>query len=76
MLFRSIEHDQPVLLSIGIKTTISTRDGVKILPTKEVVFEINQGDEVASFPVSPDIARTLARNIVEFADHIEEGGEA
>jgi hypothetical protein len=61
-------------LSVGVVTQTISPSGLKILPTREVTFEIaNLADEAhwTAFGVDPSSARVIAARLNEFADACE-----
>jgi len=59
------------VLSVGIKTITHNRDGMRLHPHKIIAIEMMDGDELASFDLTPSLARQYASRLVEFADAIE-----
>lgn len=58
-------------LSISIKTITHSRAGVRLQPHSVVAIEMSAGDELASFDLTPSLARHYADRLRQFADIIE-----
>ena len=70
--FTNSRDDLPVF-TIGIKTLVKSFTGLNIVPTKQVVFEIKQGGESATFAMNSSGARRIAAKLIEFADRLDGG---
>jgi hypothetical protein len=57
------------MFSVGLQVITETTDGLKIVPTKAVVFAFGTGEnpEERVFDISPKWARDMAQRLVEFA---------
>ena len=61
------------VLSVGLQIVTETCDGLKIVPTKQIVFAIGteENPEEKIFEIPPIFARAMAGRLVEFADAAE-----
>lgn len=59
------------MFSAGVKTIIEAPYGVKVVPSKVVVIETKQGENVVSFDFSSRHARSLAARLNDYADFID-----